>query len=77
MKCVDINPNEVPYISTYYIKPIVSPDEEVIIDYYITDYYHKEYVNEDYSEIFTVTVRIEGKDDIIIENYKLEITLYL
>lgn len=68
LKCVDINPNEVPYISTYYIKPIVAPDEEVIIDYYITDYYHKEYVNEDYSEIFTVTVRIEGKDDIIIEN---------
>ena len=63
-----LNQNEVPYISTYYIKPIVSPDEEVIIDYYITDYYHKEYVNEDYSEIFTVTVRIEGKDDIIIEN---------
>ena len=62
------NQNEVPYISTYYIKPIVSPDEEVIIDYYITDYYHKEYVNEDYSEIFTVTVRIEGKDDIIIKN---------
>ena len=68
LKCVDINPNEVPYISTYYIKPIVAPDEEVIIDYYITDYYHKEYVGEDYSEIFTVTVRIEGKDDIIIEN---------
>ena len=68
LKCVDINPNEVPYISTYYIKPIVAPDEEVIIDYYITDYYHKEYVNEDYSEIFTVTVRIEGKDDLIIEN---------
>ena len=63
-----LNQNEVPYISTYYIKPIVSPDEEVIIDYYITDYYHKEYVNEDYSEIFTVTVRIEGKDDLIIEN---------
>lgn len=68
LKCVNINPNEVPYISTYYIKPIVAPYEEVIIDYYITDYYHKEYVNEDYSEIFTVTVRIEGKDDLIIEN---------
>ena len=60
--------NEVPYISTYYIKPVVKPDEEVIIDYYITDYYHKEYVNEDYSEVFKVTVRIEGKDDIIVRN---------
>ena len=62
--------NEVPYISTYYIKPTVKPDEEVIIDYYITDYYHKEYVNEDYSELFTVTVRVEGKDDIVVKGLK-------
>ena len=40
----DLNLNEVPYISTYYIKPIVKPDEEVFIDYYITDYYYKEYM---------------------------------
>lgn len=42
----DLNWNEVPYISTYYIKPIVKPGEEVFIDYYITDYYHKEYMEE-------------------------------
>ncbi|WP_289129960.1 collagen binding domain-containing protein, partial [uncultured Clostridium sp.] len=40
----DLNLNEVPYISTYYIKPVVKPDEEVFIDYYITDYYYKEYM---------------------------------
>lgn len=40
----DLNWNEVPYISTYYIKPIVKPNEEVFIDYYITDYYYKEYM---------------------------------
>lgn len=40
----DLNWNEVPYISTYYIKPVVKPGEEVFIDYYITDYYHKEYM---------------------------------
>lgn len=40
----DLNINEVPYISTYYIKPIVKPGEEVFIDYYITDYYYKEYM---------------------------------
>ena len=40
----DLNINEVPYISTYYIKPIVKPNEEVFIDYYITDYWHKEYI---------------------------------
>lgn len=60
---IDLNINEVPYISTYYIKPIVKPGEEVFIDYYITDYYHKEYLEEDFSEIFTVTVRVEGQSD--------------
>ena len=59
----DLNWNEVPYISTYYIKPIVKPGEEVFIDYYITDYYYKDYLEEDYSETFTVTVRVEGQDD--------------
>ena len=59
----DLNWNEVPYISTYYIKPVVKPGEEVFIDYYITDYYYKEYLEEDYSETFTITVRVEGQDD--------------
>ena len=62
--------NEVPYISTYYIKPIVKPEEEVFINYYITDYYHKEYLEEDYSENFTVTVRIEGQTDKVFRNIK-------
>lgn len=62
--------NEVPYISTYYIKPIVAPEEEVIIDYYITDYYHKEYTNDDYSDTFTVIVHIEDYPDIIIKDLK-------
>ena len=66
----DLNINEVPYISTYYIKPIVKPNEEVFIDYYITDYWHKEYIEEDYSERFTVTVRIEGEKDKIFSNLK-------
>ena len=62
--------NEVPYISTYYIKPVVEPGEEVFIDYYITDYYYKEYLEEDYSENFTVTVRIEGQSDKVFRNMK-------
>lgn len=62
--------NEVPYISTYYIKPIVEPGEEVFIDYYITDYYYKEYLEEDYSENFTVTIRIEGQTDKVFRNMK-------
>ena len=58
--------NEVPYISTYYIKPIVKPNEDVIIDYYITDWNRKDIVNNDFSEMFTVTVRVEDRDDIKI-----------
>ena len=67
---VDVNINEVPYISTYYIKPVVKPGEEVFIDYYITDYYHKEYLEEDFSEKFTVTIRVEGQADRIYSNLK-------
>lgn len=66
----DINLNEVPYISTYYIEPKVSPKEDVIINYYVTDYYHKEYVEEDTSETFTITVKIDGQKDIIKKNVK-------
>lgn len=67
---ININENEVPYISTYYIKPIVSTSEDVIIDFYITDYYQTEYQKEDYSNTFTVTVKINGKKDIVKENLK-------
>ena len=66
----DINLNEVPYISTYYIEPKVSPKEDVIINYYVTDYYHKEYTEEDTSETFTITVKIDGKKDIVKKNVK-------
>lgn len=66
----DINLNEVPYISTYYIEPKVSPNEDVIINYYVTDYYHKEYTEEDISETFTITVKIDGQKDIIKKNVK-------
>lgn len=66
----DININEVPYISTYYIEPKVSPNEDVIIDYYVTDYYHKEYTEEDTYETFTITVKIDGQTDIVKKNVK-------
>lgn len=66
----EININEVPYISTYYIEPKVEPNADVIIDFYVTDYYHKEYTEEDTSETFTVTVKIDGKKDIVKNNIK-------
>lgn len=70
ISAADINLNEVPYISTYYIKPKVSPNEDVIIDYYVTDYYHKEYTEESTSEKFTITVKIDGQKDIVKKNVK-------
>ena len=65
-----VNENEVPYISTYYIAPKVQSNEDVIIDFYVTDYYHKEYTEEDISEAFTITIKIDGKKDIIKKNIK-------
>ena len=65
-----VNLNEVPYISTYYIKPIVSPKEDVIIDFYITDFNNSEYISDDYSNKFTITVKIDGKKNIIKKNVK-------
>lgn len=66
----EININEVPYISTYYIEPKVAPNKDVIIDFYVTDYYHKEYTDEDTSETFTITVKIDGKKNIVKKNIK-------
>lgn len=64
----DLSMNDVPYISTYYIEPIVKPNEEVFIDFYITDYYQKEYQKEDFSEKFDVTLKVEGRKDRIYTN---------
>ena len=62
--------NRVPYISTYYIKPIVKLNEEVFINYYITDYWHKEYTRDIYTETFTVTVRVDGQEDKVYTDLK-------
>lgn len=43
-------PNEVSYISTYYIQPKVVLGEDVRINYYVTDFFHKEYLHDDFSE---------------------------
>ncbi|MDK3224110.1 hypothetical protein EHZ12_15960, partial [Clostridium perfringens] len=59
-----------PYLSTYYIKPIVKPGENVILDFYISDYNHKSYTEENLSDRYTVTVKVDGKKDIIKKNLK-------
>lgn len=62
------NINCVPYISTYYIKPIVDINEDVKINFYITDFYHKEYLNDNFDEKFSVLIKISGKDDIVLND---------
>lgn len=57
----EIDINQVPYISTYYIKPIVDLDEEVIIEYYITDYEQKEYRQGDTSQRFILQYGVDGQ----------------
>ena len=66
----NININEVPYISTYYIKPIVTTTEDVIISFYITDYYQQEQLINNSSMKFTVTVKINNKNYIIKSGLK-------
>ena len=66
----NININEVPYISTYYINPIISPNEDVIIDFYVTDFSRSEYTSDDYSNKFTITIKIDGKKSIVKKNVK-------
>ena len=66
----DIDLNKVPYISTYYITPKVPVNENVVINFYVTDYYHKEYTENNNSEEFTITVKIDRKKDIVLNNIK-------
>ena len=35
--------NNVPYISTYYIKPVLKPNEDNILKFYVSDYANTSY----------------------------------
>ncbi len=59
----------VPYISTYYIKPIVSTEEEVFIRFYVTDWNQSEYRLMDKSARFTATVTY-GAKEVRFKKYK-------
>lgn len=48
--------NEVPFLSTYYIAPVVSPDENIVIKYYVTDWNQTEYRFGNSNFTFTVTL---------------------
>lgn len=60
--------NLVPYLSTYYIKPTVSPNEDIKFDYFVTDYYGRSYTNNSNFYTYKIIVKRQGKSDMIIRN---------
>lgn len=56
-----INPNEVPYISMYYLEPEIEPGTVVTINYYVSDYHHSSYNHERTENYFTVFVNMDNK----------------
>ena len=49
---------EHPYISTYYVEPVVEDDEDCVIRYYVTDYDHSLVRKGDASKRFDVTLKL-------------------
>lgn len=53
-KKTEVNLLEVPYLSTYYVEPVVTPQENVKIKYYVTDWNQSEYRLMDFSHRFNL-----------------------
>lgn len=66
----EIKMSEVPYLSTYYIQPIVSHKEKIKISFYVTDWWQSEYRLLDFSHRFDVTLTY-GKNDNPDEHVKV------
>ena len=62
--------NQVPYISTYYIKPVLKTNEDNIVNFYITDAEDKSYTEDDDSYRYKVIITRQNKKDIILYNLK-------
>ena len=60
--------NLVPYISTYYIKPTVATNEDIILNYFVTDYYGRSYTNDSNFYNYKIVVKRQDKSDIITRN---------
>ena len=58
------NKDQVPYVSTYYIKATVRTGEDVKIKFYVTDYYQKEHRENDNTRTFKVIIKATGKEAI-------------
>ena len=53
-----------PYVSTYYVKPTVTPDEEVKIGFFVTDFEHSKVRFLDDSHRFTAYLEYRQKDGV-------------
>lgn len=60
-----VNINEVPYIATYYIQPIIDINDEVDINYYVTDYYQREYKEDNVEGRFKIEYWIDNTKYVI------------
>ncbi len=57
-----INPLELPYLSIYYVKPIVDDKEDVKIRCYVSDWYQSEWRLNDDSHRFNIRLTIDLKE---------------
>ena len=60
--------NRMPYISLYYIDPIVELNKEWSYEIYIDDYFYSWYTESDKRQKFDIHIMLEGHKDIVLEN---------
>lgn len=54
-----LNPLEVPYLSTYYVQPVVLTNENVVVRFYITDWNQSELRKKDDTQRFNVKITVQ------------------
>ena len=54
-----------PYVSTYYVKPIVRTDEPVRVGYYVTDWNQSEVRADDRTRRFDLTLEVWRDDELV------------
>ena len=62
--------NKVPYISTYYIKPVLKVGEDNILNFYVTDAEDKAYLEDNDEYRYKIIITRQGKEDIVLYNQK-------
>lgn len=60
--------NECPYLSTYYINPILEINKPWQIEVDVDDYYGSYYKEFDLDKKYKIHIKVDGKEDRIIEN---------